>query len=137
MCIRDSPATNPLLGFQGLQFLSQLVAIPNVAEDGQSSDDNVDYTAKLTYLLNDNISVYGGIATGFKSSAWNLTGNSLPSTAEIAALAAAGTPVPPNTSPGQRYARPESAEVYELGMKMRLPNGYLNITAFKLSLIHI
>ena len=88
--IGANPATNPLLGFQGLQFLSQLVAIPNVAEDGQSSDDNVDYTAKLTYLLNDNISVYGGIATGFKSSAWNLTGNSLPSTAEIAALAAAG-----------------------------------------------
>ena len=94
-------------------------------------DDNVDYTAKLTYLINDNVSIYGGVATGFKSSAWNLTGNSLPSTSEIAALAAAGTPVPPNTSPGQRYARPESAEVFELGMKMRLPSGYLNITAFK------
>ena len=129
--IGANPATNPLLAFTGLQFLNQLVAIPNAAEDGQSSDDNVDYTAKLTYLINDNISVYGGIATGFKSSAWNLTGNSLPSTAEIAALAAAGTPVPANTSAGQRYARPESAEVYELGVKMRLPTGYLNITAFK------
>jgi len=129
--IGANPDTNPLLDLLGLQFLNQLVAIPNAAEDGQSTDDNVDYTAKLTYLINDNVSVYGGIATGFKSSAWNLTGNSLPSTSEIAALAAAGTPVPPNTSPGQRYARPESAEVYELGVKMRLPSGYLNITAFK------
>ena len=129
--LAGDPATNPLLLFQGLQFLNQLVAIPNAAESGQSLDDNVDYTAKLTYLINDNVSIYGGVATGFKSSAWNLTGNSLPSTSEIAALAAAGTPVPPNTSPGQRYARPESAEVFELGMKMRLPSGYLNITAFK------
>ena len=46
-------------------------------------------------------------------------------------MAAAGTPVAENTALGQRYASPEEAEVLELGLKMRLPTGYLNVTAFK------
>jgi outer membrane receptor protein involved in Fe transport len=103
---------------------------PNVGQSGQSSDDNIDYTAKLTYMLNDDVSFYGGVSTGFKSSAWNLSTNSLPDLAERAALAAAGTPVAENTGIGQRYASPEEAEVFELGMKMRLSTGYFNLTAF-------
>ena len=126
-----NPAVNRLLGFRAFQFLPRMQPFPNVGESGQSKDDNVDYTAKLTYLVNDNISVYGGISTGFKSSAWNLSVNSLPDAAERDALAAAGTPVAENTALGQRYASPEEAEVLELGLKMRLPTGYLNVTAFK------
>ena len=46
------------------------------------------------------------------------------------ALAAAGTPVSPNRSVGRRYAGPEEAEVLELGAKILLPSGYLNIAVF-------
>ena len=125
-----NPETNQLLGFQALQFIPEMQQFPNAGESGQSSDDNVDYTAKLTYMLNDNINFYGGVSTGFKSSAWNLSTNSLPNLAERAALAAAGSPVAENTAIGQRYASPEEAEVFELGLKMRLATGYLNVTAF-------
>ena len=102
---------------------------PNVGQSGQSSDDNIDYT-KTDAMLNDDISFYGGVSTGFKSSAWNLSTNSLLDQAERAALAAAGTPVAENTAIGQRYASIEEAEVFELGMKMRLSTGYFNFTAF-------
>ena len=127
-----NPQFNALLGFQGLQFLPQMQPFPGVGQSGRSSDDNIDYTAKLTYMLNDNVSFYGGVSTGFKSTAWNLSTDSLPDAAEVAALAAAGTPVAENTAlDGQRYASPEEAEVIELGLKMRLPTGYFNFTAFK------
>ena len=129
--LATDPQFNPLLGFQDLQFLPEMQAFPNVGQSGKSSDDNVDYTAKLTYALNENTSIYGGISTGFKSTAWNLSVDSTPDAVEIAALAAAGTPIAENTALGQRYASPEEAEVLELGVKMRLPTGYLNVTAFK------
>jgi len=129
--LATNPQFNPLLGFQGLQFLPEMQSFPNVGQSGRSSDDNVDYTAKLTYAFSDDVSVYGGISTGFKSTAWNLSTDSKPDAAERAALAAAGTPVKENTALGQRYASPEEAEVLELGLKMRLSTGYLNVTAFK------
>jgi hypothetical protein len=125
-----NPQTNALLGFQALQFIPEMQQFPNAGQSGQSSDDNIDYTAKLTYMLNNDVSFYGGVSTGFKSSAWNLSTNSLPDVAERAALAAAGTPVAENTAIGQRYASPEEAEVFEIGMKMRLATGYFNFTAF-------
>ena len=82
--LATNPQFNPLLGFQGLQFLPEMQSFPNVGQSGRSSDDNVDYTAKLTYALSDDVSVYGGISTGFKSTAWNLSTDSKPDAAERA-----------------------------------------------------
>ena len=36
----------------------------------------------------------------------------------------------PNQAVGRRYAGPEEAEVTELGAKILLPSGYLNIAVF-------
>ena len=124
------PVYNQLLPLQALQFIPQFVNFPNAAQDGQSKDDNIDYTAKLSFALNDAVNIYGGISTGFKATAWNISRNSLPDATEQAALKAAGTPAGPNTGLGQRYASPEEAEVLELGAKIYLPNGYLNIAIF-------
>ena len=124
------PNFNPLLGLQGIQFLPQFVNFPNAAQSGKSSDDNVDYTFKLSYSLNDRTSIYGGVSTGYKATAWNISRDSLPDSVEIAALAAAGTPVGPNTGTGRRYADPEESEVFEIGAKIKLPTGYLNIAVF-------
>ena len=124
------PNFNPLLGLQGIQFLPQFVNFPNAAQSGKSSDDNVDYTFKLSYLLNEKTSIYGGVSTGYKATAWNISRDSLPDSVEIAALAAAGTPVGPNTGTGRRYADPEESEVFEIGAKIKLPTGYLNIAVF-------
>ena len=124
------PDYNPLLGLQAIQFLPQFVNFPNAAQSGKSSDDNVDYTFKLSYSLNDRTSLYGGVSTGYKATAWNISRDSLPDAIEIASLAAAGTPVGPNTGTGRRYADPEESEVFEIGAKIKLPTGYLNIAVF-------
>ena len=128
--LAQNPIYNPLLPLKALQFIPQFVNFPNAAQDGQSKDDNIDYTAKLSFALNDAVNIYGGISTGFKATAWNISRNSLPDATEQAALKAAGTPAGPNTGLGQRYASPEEAEVLELGAKIYLPNGYLNIAIF-------
>ena len=54
----------------------------------------------------------------------------MPDPEEKAGLIAAGTPAHPNQGIGQRYATPEEAEVFELGAKMYLPTGYLNVAIF-------
>ncbi len=128
--IASDPAQNELLAFQALQLLPQFVNFPNVANHGKSKDDNVDHNIKFTYSVNDFVSVYGGVSTGFKASAWNISRDSRPTASEIDALAAAGTPVGANTTVGTRYANPEKAEVLELGAKIALPSGYLNIAIF-------
>ena len=128
--LATDPAYNPLLGLQGIQFLPQFVNYPNVAQDGKSNDDNIDYTFKLSYLLNESTTIYGGVSTGYKATAWNISRDSLPDAVETSALAAAGTPVGPNTGLGRRYADPEESEVFELGAKILLPSGYLNIAIF-------
>ena len=124
------PAYNPLIPLRALQFIPKFVDFPNAAQDGKSKDDNVDYTAKLSYALNDAVNIYGGISTGFKATAWNISRNSLPDAEEKAALVAAGTPAGPNTGVGTRFANPEEAEVVELGAKIYLSNGYLNLAYF-------
>jgi outer membrane receptor protein involved in Fe transport len=128
--LATDPAFNPLIALQGLQLIPQFTNFPNAAQDGKSSDDNIDYTFKLSYELSDTVSIYGGVSTGFKASAWNISRNSDADAAEVAALSAAGTPVSPNRSVGRRYAGPEEAEVTELGAKIILPSGYLNIALF-------
>ena len=128
--LAQDPAFNPLAALTGLQLVPQFTNFPNAAQDGKSKDDNVDYTFKLSYSVNEAISVYGGISTGFKASAWNISRNSDADATEVAGLIAAGTPPSPNRSVGRRYAGPEEAEVVELGAKIYLPSGYLNIAVF-------
>ena len=99
--LANDPNFNPLLAFQALQVIPKFIDFPNAAQDGKTSDDNVDYTFKLSYALNDAATIYGGISTGFKSSAWIISRDSRPDAAETAALAAAGTPVHPNTTVGR------------------------------------
>jgi len=125
-----NPEFNPLLPLQALQFIEPFTNYPNAAQDGKTNDDNIDYTARLSFALNDTTSLYGGVSTGYKASAWNISRDSLPDAEEKAGLIAAGTPAHPNQGIGQRYATPEEAEVFELGAKMYLPTGYLNVAIF-------
>lgn len=128
---------NPLMGFQALQFLPQRVPFPNGAQDGKSDDSNLDYSLKLSYALNEAVTLYGGVATGYKASAWNMSNNSAPDQAEYDGLVAAGASIPnnlnqphPHQTLGTRGANPEESTVYELGAKIILESGYLNVTIF-------
>lgn len=116
-----------------LQYLKPSLEYPNTGNNGKSNDTNTDYTAKLTYEYSDSVTVYGGVSTGFKSSSWDLSRDSNPSLAEIAAngFSAANNPLNLNLAiDGLRYTKPEESTVYELGAKIRFANGYLNLTYF-------
>ena len=131
----SNPATNPLAPLFGLQFQPQQLVFPNSVEDGRTNDDKLTYTARLAYEVNDNFNVYGSYATGFKSSSWNLTRDTRPFLRDAAALQAAGL-LPNNYNPatgrnfGTRFAEPEEAEVFEIGLKARFDWGAFNIAAF-------
>lgn len=112
-----------------LQLFPTFQDFPNSIEDGKTNDDELTYTLRLAYDANDSISVYGGISTGFKATSWNLSRDSLPSAADLAALQAAGIALP-NTISGTRFADPEQATVIELGLKSRFDRGSLNVAIF-------
>ena len=120
-------------GLQGLQFLPQFLAFGNSVEDGRSNDEQVTWTARLAYEVNSNINVYASAATGFKSTSWNLSRDSRPFASDQAALTAAGL-LQPNQTFGTRFAGPEDAMVYEIGMKARFDKGAVNIAIFDQSI---
>lgn len=124
----DLSAINPALS--ALQFLPQMIAIPNSVEDGKSQDSSVDYTVRLAYDFHDNMKVYAGYSTGFKATSWNFSRDSRPSPAVISALFPLPGSVPFNLRPGSRLADPENSRVIELGLKANLDFGSINIALF-------
>lgn len=128
-------AANPLAGLFGLQFQPQQIGFPNVVEDGRTDDDKTTWTARLAYELNDNVNMYVSAATGFKASSWNLTRDGRPFIEDAAALQAAGLLLNnyvPSTGRnfGTRFALPEEATVYEIGVKARFEKGAINVAIF-------
>ncbi len=119
-----------LAGLAALQFLPELLAFPNAAEDGESDDSNTDYTVRLAYEIGDNMNVYASWATGFKSTSWNLSRDSRPTTADLATLTATGATLPNNLTTGTRFAAPEEAEVFEIGLKGQYETFSFALTAF-------
>lgn len=116
-------------GLAPLQFQPQFVAFPNSVEDGKTDDEKLTWTARASYEVNDNLNVYFSVATGFKSTSWNLSRDSRPFAADQAALESAGlTQV--NQTYGTRYADPENSIVYELGLKARYSQGAINVAIF-------
>jgi outer membrane receptor protein involved in Fe transport len=123
------PACNSLLALQPLQFMPQFVDFPNSVEPGSSNDDEVTWTVRLAFDATDNVNIYFGAGTGFKATSWNLSRDSLPFASDIAAIEAAGLGVP-NLAAGFRFAGPEDATVYEIGLKARFDRGSINIAVF-------
>lgn len=122
---------------QNFQFISPTVALPNAVEDGETNDDDITYTLRLSYEVTPYMNVYAGVSTGFKASSWNLSQDSGPLLADIPALAAAGA-LPPsiiglplsNFNTGSRFAGPEESTVYEIGLKGEWDTVALNLAVF-------
>jgi len=127
------PATplpcNSLLALQPLQFLPPFLDFPNAVESGSSKDDDVTWTVRLAFDATDNVNLYVGAGTGFKATSWNLSRDSLPFAADMSAILAAGLGEN-NLASGFRFAGPEDATVYEIGLKARFERGALNIAIF-------
>lgn len=123
------PACNQLLGLRPFQFLPPFLAYPNSVEPGTSKDDDVTYTVRLAFDVSDNVNMYVGASTGFKASSWNLSRDSRPLESDIAALTAEGL-ITPNLTTGTRFAEPEEATVYEIGLKAGFDTVAINVAIF-------
>lgn len=114
---------------QDLQFLPPNIDFPNAVEPGTSKDDDTTWSVKLAFDVTDDMNIYASASTGFKASSWNLSRDSRPLASDQAALQSAGLIVP-NLRYTQRFAKPEEATVYEIGMKARWDTIALNLAIF-------
>ncbi len=136
-------SANPFLGLRALQFIPPFLNFPNAVESGKTSDSHVSYTARLSYKFDRHISAYLTYATGFKASSWNLSSDSRPFAADFIPGSPAQSPAPAaspirtaglavtNLTTGTRYAGPENATVYEIGLKGNFPGFSFNLAIFK------
>ncbi|MEL6528625.1 MAG: TonB-dependent receptor [Pseudomonadota bacterium] len=136
------PAVNQLLPLAGFQFQPPFLTIPNSVEDGRTNDDELTYLLRAAWQVTPDVNVYASYATGFKASSVNLSRDSRPSGADFVAgpggstFAAPASPILnaglalPNLSSGSRFAGPEEAEVYEVGLKAQFDGIGFNIALF-------
>jgi outer membrane receptor protein involved in Fe transport len=111
-------------------------------EDGKTADNDFSHTLRASYEVSDNINIYATYATGFKASSVNLSRDSRPLASDFTAgvggsnFAAPSSPVldaglaVANLSSGTRFAGPEDATVYELGIKGQFDQFGFNLALF-------
>ncbi|MFZ4746223.1 MAG: TonB-dependent receptor [Sphingomonas sp.] len=141
--VATNPTFNPFLGLRALQFIPPYLNFPNAVESGKTKDENFSYTLRLAYKFNSNISSYATYATGFKASSFNLSTDSRPFARDFIPGSPAQVPAPAasairtaglavnNLSIGTRYAGPEDAAVYEVGLKGNWRGFGFNLAVFK------
>jgi iron complex outermembrane receptor protein len=142
LALATNPAVNTLLPLSGFQFQPPFLTIPNAVEDGKTRDDKFTYLLRASYAVSNEVNVYASYATGFKASSVNLSRDSRPSNADFTAgpggstFGAPSSPILdaglaiPNLSTGSRFAGPENAEVYEIGMKGQWEGFGFNLALF-------
>jgi outer membrane receptor protein involved in Fe transport len=127
---RNNPAANPLNALRDLQYFPPFMNVPNAVESNKLSDGDFSYTARVAWDLTPTVNVYAAWATGYKAASINLSRDSRPTPADLVALRAQGLAVT-NLTSGSRYADPEDATVYELGIKGNWGIVSANVAVFK------
>jgi iron complex outermembrane receptor protein len=117
-------------GLKALQFQPQMLELPNAVEANTSDDDKITWSLRGAYTLNKNVNFFATAATGFKATSWNLSRDTRPFASDATAIAANSSLVLPNQGYGTRFASPEKATVYELGIKTSFKNGAFSATIF-------
>lgn len=137
-----NPDVNPLLALQPLQFLPPFLNLPNAVEPGRTRDDDFSYTLRAAFDVTDRLNAYVTYATGFKASSVNLSRDSRPLPADYtpgpfgSSILAPSSPIRDaglgvaNLTTGTRFAGPEDAEVYEVGLKGDFPGVSFNLALF-------
>lgn len=125
---------NPFVAFEALQFLPQVLGIPNAAEPGTSNDSKTTYTVSLSHAYSDDLNLYATYGTGFKGTSWNLSRDSRPTVQERDGILSAAGVLPNNLTIGTRLAGPEEAQTIEFGVKYSADWGTLNAAIFDQSI---
>ena len=125
-----------------MQFQPPFLAVPNAVEPGRTNDDKFTYLLRAAYQISNEINIYGSYATGFKASSVNLSRDSRPLFGDFipgpgrSTILAPSSPIRDaglavaNLSTGSRFAGPENAEVYEIGLKAQWPSFGFNLALF-------
>ncbi|MBT8432842.1 MAG: TonB-dependent receptor, partial [Altererythrobacter sp.] len=136
------PTINILLPLAGFQFQPPFLDIPNSVEDGKTRDDKLTYLFRASYEVVPELNIYASYATGFKASSVNLSRDSRPLNTDFVAgpggstILAPSSPIlnaglaVPNLVSGSRFAGPEDAEVYEIGLKASIEGVNFNLALF-------
>ena len=136
------PAQNALLGLSAFQFQPPFLDVPNSVEPGETNDDEFTYLLRAAYQVTPELNFYFSYATGFKASSVNLSRDSRPAPSDFTpgpGLSTFGAPdsniinaglAVPNLRSGTRFAGPEEAEVYELGIKGQWEGIGFNLAIF-------
>ncbi len=134
---------NAFLGLRPLQFLPPFLNFPNSVESGKTSDSDLSYTIRANYKFDQRVSGYITYATGFKATSFNLSTDSRPFPTDFIPGSSAQSPAPApsairtaglalnNLTAGTRFAGPEDAVVYELGVKAQFDGFGINLAIFK------
>ncbi|VAW00804.1 TonB-dependent receptor [hydrothermal vent metagenome] len=138
---------NPFLPLAPFQFLPGYLNFPNAVEDGRTRDNDFSYTLRLAYRISDNFNAYATYATGFKASSFNLSTDSRPFPTDFipgspfqvpppaaSPIRTAIPNLPANLTSGTRFAGPEDAEVYEIGLKAQFDGFAFNLALFEQTL---
>jgi outer membrane receptor protein involved in Fe transport len=139
-----NPAVNQLLGLSALQFQTPSPDVPNSVEPGRTQDDQLTYLLRVAYQVSNELNIYASYSTGFKASSVNLSRDSRPLSTDYipgpgprgSTFAAPASPIinaglaTPNLSTGTRFAGPEEAMVYEIGMKGQWDGWGFNLAIF-------
>ncbi len=137
-----NPAVNTLLGLSALQFQTPSPSVPNTVEPGRTNDNKFTYLLRAAYEISNEVNVYASYATGFKASSINLSRDSRPLLTDYtpgprgSTFAAPASPIinaglaTPNLTTGTRFAGPENAKVYEIGMKAQWEGFGFNLALF-------
>lgn len=137
----NNPAVNPLLALQPFQFLPPFLNFPNAVESGKTHDKDLSYTLRIAYKISPRFNTYATYATGFKASSFNLSRDSRPTAANFIPGSPVTNPAPSpirtaglaltNLTAGTRFAGPEEATNYEIGIKGNLPGFAFNLAIFQ------
>ncbi|WP_301751531.1 TonB-dependent receptor [uncultured Erythrobacter sp.] len=137
-----NPTVNPLLGLTPFQFQPPFLNLPNAVEPGRTQDDQFTYLLRAAYEVSNEVNLYASYATGFKASSINLSRDSRPAFGDYIpgpGRSSFGAPASPitngglgvaNLGTGSRFAGPEKAEVYEIGMKAQWDGFGFNLALF-------
>jgi iron complex outermembrane recepter protein len=114
---------------KGLQFRPPNLNYPNAVEDGESSDSETTWLARLAWAANDDINFYISASTGWKPSSWDLSSFGNPVSSLAGAIDDAGIATP-NQQYGSRLSDSEYTTLYEIGMKSSFEKGTFNVAIF-------